>query len=73
MQAFPNFDVIPVLQCECGVRLEEEENRNQGGSDGPGKDLTKGRMWEETEEEEEEELWEHTLIEALGGKTSLTR
>jgi hypothetical protein len=42
-----------------GFRLEKEENQHQGGNDGSGKVLTKGRMWEENEVEE---LSEHTSI-----------
>ena len=53
-----------------GVRLEEEENQNQGGNDGSGKVLTKGRMWEENEAEE---LTEHNLIEVLSCKNSCSK
>jgi len=53
-----------------GVRLEEEENQNQGGNNGSGKVLTKGRMWEENEVEE---LSEHTLIEVLRSKNNLRK
>jgi len=54
---------------EVGVRLEEE-NQNQGGNDGSSKVLTKGRMWEENEVEE---LSEHTLIEVLRSKNRLRK
>lgn len=68
-QVFPNSDEVPVLQHEWGIK-HEEENQNQGGNDGSGKVLTKGRMWEENEVEE---FSEHTLIGVLSSKTSLTK
>jgi hypothetical protein len=52
------------------VRLEEEENQNQGRKNGSGKVLTIGRMWEENEVEQ---LSERTLIEVLISKNSLTQ
>lgn len=53
-----------------GVRLEEEENQNQGGNDGSGKVLTKGKMWKETEVEE---LSERNLIEVLSSKNNCSK
>jgi hypothetical protein len=69
-KCFPTLMKSLSYSMNGGVRLEEEENQNQGRNDGSGKVFTKGRIWEENDVEE---LSEHNLIDVLSSMNSCSK